>query len=256
MKYAQDGYNGIMTKETIASMIDDTLLAPEAKEKQILKVCSEAKKYHFASVCVNPIYVKTVASSLEDSGVKTCTVIGFPLGAVPSEDKADETVRAVADGADETDMVINIGAALEGRFDTVQADIEAVVKAAREAGRKAGRTIVVKVILETCFLDDKTIVACCKCAMNAGADFVKTSTGFANPKGADGEPLPNGASVHHVALMRKTVGDKMGVKASGGIRSARTAMEMIEAGANRIGTSSGGKIIDTFDENGAFTSAV
>ena len=238
-----------MEKKTIASMIDHTLLAPEAGMKKITTLCSEAVKYKFASVCINPVYVKKAAELLAGSGVHVCTVIGFPLGAVPPEDKADETARAVRNGADEADMVIDIGAALDGRFDDVQADIAAVVKAAEEEGKKAGRRVIVKVILETCFLDDKTIVTCCKCAMNAGADFVKTSTGFASPKGIDGEPLPNGASVHHVALMRETVGKDMGVKASGGIRSARTAINMLEAGANRIGTSGGVNIIETWDES-------
>lgn len=238
-----------MKKEIVASMIDHTLLAPEAGMKKIETLCAEAKKYKFASVCINPVYVKTAAAVLAGSGVHVCTVIGFPLGAVPSEDKADETVHAVRNGADEVDMVIDIGAALDGRVNDVETDIAAVVRAARAEGAKAGKSIIVKVILETCFLDDKTVAACCKCAVSAGADFVKTSTGFAAPKGIDGEPLPNGASVHHVALMRKTVGKDMGVKASGGIRSAETAVNMFEAGANRIGTSSGVKIVETWDEN-------
>jgi deoxyribose-phosphate aldolase len=238
-----------MEKKTVASMIDHTLLSPEAGLKKIMTLCSEAAKYNFASVCINPLYVKTAAEQLAGSTVHVCTVIGFPLGAVPSEDKAGETTRAVKNGADEVDMVIDIGAALDGRFDAVQSDIASVVKAAREAGNAAERSVIVKVILETCFLSDKSIVTCCTCAMDAGADFVKTSTGFATPKGIDGETLPNGASVHHVALMRKTVGSSMGVKASGGIRSARTTISMLEAGANRIGTSGGVNIIETWDES-------
>jgi deoxyribose-phosphate aldolase len=238
-----------MEKKTLASMIDHTLLAPEAGMKKVVTLCGEAKKYKFASVCINPVHVRTAAAELAGSGVHVCTVIGFPLGAVPSDDKAGETVNAVMNGADEVDMVIDIGAALDHRFDTVQADIAAVVKAARGTGTKTGKSIIVKVILETCFLDDKTVVSCCECAVNAGADFVKTSTGFASPKSINGEPLPNGASIHHIALMRRTVGRDVGVKASGGIRSAETTVNMLEAGANRIGTSSGVKIIETWDES-------
>jgi deoxyribose-phosphate aldolase len=238
-----------MKKEVIASMIDHTLLAPEAGIKKIKVLCAEAAKYKFASVCINPVYVGTAAVELASSGVHVCTVIGFPLGALPSEDKADETVHAVRNGADEVDMVIDIGAALEGRLEVVRANITAVVNAARIEGLKTGKTVIVKVILETCFLDDDTVAACCRCAQSAGADFVKTSTGFASPKGVGGEPLPNGAGIHHVALMRRIVGKNMGVKASGGIRSADTVISMLEAGANRIGTSSGVKIIESWDEN-------
>lgn len=230
-------------------MIDHTLLAPEAGMEKIKTLCAEARKYKFASVCINPVYVAAAAGELAGSGVHVCTVIGFPLGAVTTDDKTDETVHAVRNGADEVDMVINIGAALDGRFDDVGADIAAVVNAARSEGKKSGKSIIVKVILETCFLDDKTVTACCNCAVKAGADFVKTSTGFASPKGIDGESLPNGASIHHVSLMRRAVGKNMGVKASGGIRSAETTVNMFEAGANRIGTSSGVKIIETWDEN-------
>ncbi|MBQ9495154.1 MAG: deoxyribose-phosphate aldolase [Treponema sp.] len=238
-----------MKKEIIASMIDHTLLAPEAGVKKIQLLCADAKKYHFASVCINPVYVKTAATELAGSGVRVCTVVGFPLGAVLSEDKAKETEHAIADGADEIDMVINIGAACDSRFDVVEEDIAAVVKAARCAGEKEGKSIVVKVILETCFLDDEVVAACCMCAQKAGADFVKTSTGFAMPKDADGKLLPNGATVHHVALMRKTVGTALGVKASGGIRSVSDAVHMLEAGANRLGTSSGVKIVEAWDES-------
>jgi len=230
-------------------MIDHTLLAPEAGLAKIKTLCAEAKKYHFASVCINPLHVQAGAAELSGSGVHVCTVIGFPLGAVPSGDKADETARAVRNGADEVDMVIDIGAALDGRYDAVESDIAAVVNAARAGGIAAGKAVIVKVILETCFLDDKTVAVCCLAARKAGADFVKTSTGFAAPKGIDGQPLPNGASIHHIELMRRTVGPDMGVKASGGIRSAETTLHMLEAGANRIGTSSGVKIIDTWDES-------
>jgi deoxyribose-phosphate aldolase len=237
-----------MNRKEIASYIDHTLLAADAGVNQINKLCNEARTYNFASVCVNPVYVSVAASELKDSGVKVCTVIGFPLGANTSKVKAFEAKDAVQNGADEVDMVINIGAAKDGQFTIVGSDIAAVVKASKREGRKLGKDIVVKVILETCLLDDETIKNCCLCAKKAKADFVKTSTGFATPKGSDGQLLPNGASEHHVKIMRETVGEKMGVKASGGIRSAKTAIAMIEAGANRIGTSSGVKIIEALGE--------
>ena len=240
-----------MKKETVASMIDHTLLAPEAGTEKIRELCSDAKKYRFASVCVNPVHVRQAASELADSNVRVCTVIGFPLGANASAVKAFEADHAIKDGADEVDMVIDIGAAKDGRFGDVEADIKAVTDSARDAAKKAGKSVVVKVILETCFLSDEEIASCCTCAVKAGADFVKTSTGFANPKGDDGKPLPNGATVHHVELMRKTVGSALGVKASGGIRSAETALAMLSAGANRIGTSSGVKIVEDWDESAA-----
>ena len=237
-----------MNRKEIASYIDHTLLAADAGVNQINKLCNEARTYNFASVCVNPVYVPVAASELKDSGVKVCTVIGFPLGANTSKVKAFEAKDAVQNGADEVDMVINIGAAKNGQFTLVGSDIAAVVRASKREGRKLGKDIIVKVILETCLLDDETIRNCCLCAKKAKADFVKTSTGFATPKGSDGQLLPNGASEHHVKIMRETVGEKMGVKASGGIRSAKTAIAMIEAGANRIGTSSGAKIIEAFGD--------
>lgn len=238
-----------MTKSQIASYIDHTILSPEAGVNEILRVCSEAKKYQFASVCINPLYVAMVHNELKDSGVKTCTVVGFPLGATPSKIKALEAVQAIEDGADEIDMVINIGYAKAGMLTNVSSDISTVVAACKKKGDETGRKIIVKVILETCFLDDDTIVNCCLCAKKAGADFVKTSTGFATIKNLDGTLLPNGASEHHVRLMRKTVGNDMGVKASGGIRSDKMAVSMIEAGASRIGTSSGVKIVENWDES-------
>lgn len=238
-----------MTKKEIASYIDHTLLAPQAEIKQIVMLCQEAKRYSFASVCVNPIYVSSAKNELEGSGVKVCTVVGFPLGATTTKDKINEALNAIENGADEIDMVINIGAAKDCRFSEVGTDILEVVSACKEAGKKAGRNIVVKTIIETCLLDDTAIVNCCLLAKKAGADFVKTSTGFANPKGIDGVPLPNGASEHHVKLMRETVGPDMGVKASGGIRSVRTAITMLEAGASRIGTSSGVNILENWDES-------
>ena len=235
-----------MTKEEVAGMIDHTILAPNIKTAQVEKLCKEADENHFASVCVNPSFVKISAELLKNSSVKVCTVIGFPLGAVTTEDKAQETTVAVANGADEVDMVIEISKALEGNFSYIEKDIEGVVKAAREAGTKVSRKITVKVILETCYLDNETIRQCCIASKNAGADFVKTSTGFGTPKAADGTSLPNGATVDHIRLMRETVGPDMGVKASGGVRTAEQAKAMIEAGANRIGTSSGIKIMETW----------
>lgn len=238
-----------MTKEEIAAYIDHTLLAPQAGIREIILLCQEAKRYHFASVCVNPVYVSAAYDELQDSGVKVCTVVGFPLGATTTKDKINEAKNAISNGAEEIDMVINIGAARDGRFSEVGTDIMSVVKACKEAGKKVGKEIIVKIILETCLLDDNAIINCCLCAKKAGADFVKTSTGFASPKGIDGMPLPNGASESHVKLMRETVGDGMGVKASGGIRSARTLISMLEAGANRIGTSSGANIVENWDES-------
>ncbi len=238
-----------MTKEELAKYIDHTLLAPQAGIRDIVQLCQEAKRYNFASVCVNPVYVSSAADELEGSDVKVCTVVGFPLGATTTKAKVSESVEAIENGADEIDMVINIGAAKDGRFTEVGTDIQGVVDACKEAGKKLGKNIVVKTILETCLLDDNAIVNCCLYAKKAGADFVKTSTGFANPKGIDGMPLPNGASESHVKLMRETVGDDMGVKASGGIRSARTLITMLEAGASRIGTSSGATIIENWNEN-------
>ena len=238
-----------MTKKEIASYIDHTALSAECGVKQIGILCSEALKYGFASVCVNPVNVAFASSELAGSDVKVCTVIGFPLGAATSAAKAFETEDAIFNGADEIDMVINIGAAKDGRYSIVSSDIATVVETARNAGEKVNKKIIVKVILETCLLDERTIKSCCLCAKKAGADFVKTSTGFATPKGYDGRLLPNGASESHVKLMREVVGPDMGVKASGGIRSAAMAALMLKAGANRIGTSSGVNIVEAWNES-------
>ena len=242
-------YYYFMTKQEIASFIDHTLLAPDAGVKEISQLCYEAQTYHFASVCINPCYTAYAATALAGTGVKVCTVIGFPLGAVTSHSKALEARDAIKNGADEIDMVINIGAAIDGRFSVVGSDIATVVKGARKEAERKGKNVVVKVIMEPCLLDNETLKLCCLCAKRAGADFVKTSTGFASPKGLEGQQLPNGASEFHVKLMRETVGPEMGVKASGGIRNARTAIAMIEAGANRIGTSSGVRIVEGWDES-------
>lgn len=236
-----------MTQKEIAAMIDHTLLNAYATKKEIKKLCTEAKKYKFASVCVNPIYVEYAKSLLAETSVKVCTVIGFPLGAEVPAVKEYAAKLAVTQGADEVDMVIDIGSAKDNHFDLVEADIKGVVTASKKAGKKAKKDVVVKVIIETCYLTDDECVKACKAAVKAGADFVKTSTGFGTPKAADGQALPNGASVHHVELMKKTVGDAAKVKASGGIRSARTAAEMVKAGADRLGTSSGLTIVESWD---------
>lgn len=214
-----------MDKKTIASMIDHTLLKPEATSAQIEKLCAEAAEYHFASVCVNPVYIPLAARLLKGTGVKVCCVVGFPLGAIAPEQKAAEAASCAAMGAEELDMVIHVGAAKAGDWALVQRDIEGVVKAV------AGHTV--KVIIETCLLTDEEKVKACEAAKAAGAHFVKTSTGFST----------GGATTHDIALMRKTVGPEMGVKASGGIRDYETAMAMIEAGANRIGASAGIAIV-------------
>lgn len=238
-----------MNKEKLASFIDHTLLAPNASSKAVEELCGEAMKYHFASVCVNPCFVKFCKNIVKDCGVKVCTVIGFPLGATTSEDKKKECENAIQNGADEVDMVINISAAMDGNFEYVENDIRAVVSSAKEAGEKVDRKITVKVILETCFLSDEQIVECSKRAVKAGANFVKTSTGFANAKDKNGNALFNGATVHHVKLMSKAVGSNCEVKASGGIRTKEAAAEMIKAGASRLGTSSGVKIYAEWDES-------
>lgn len=225
------------------------MLAQTAGIKEITKLCSEAKNFKFMSVCVNPVYVPFCSKELEGSGVKVCTVVGFPLGATATQDKVNEALNAINNGADEIDMVINSGSAQDSAFNTIELDIADVAKACHEAGEKLGKKIIVKVILETCFLTNQSLVTCCQCAVRAGADFVKTSTGFATPKDSNGNQLSNGASVHHVEIMRKTVGKDFGVKASGGIRSAKTALEMLTAGANRLGTSSGVQIIKNWDES-------
>lgn len=215
-----------ITGRMIADMIDHTLLKADAAKEQILKICEEAREYKFASVCVNPTWVSTAAEALRGSSVNVCTVIGFPLGATTSFAKAAETRDAVANGADEVDMVINVGY-LKGHMDKeVLEDVRAVVKA---AGGK-----LVKVIIEAAMLTDEEVVRACKLSVEGGADFVKTSTGFG----------PGGATVHHVALMRETVGKDIGVKASGGIRDFAFAKDLVKAGANRIGASASIKIMN------------
>lgn len=212
----------------LAGMIDHTLLKPEATAPEIAKICEEALKYGFASVCVNSYWVPKVAAALRGSKVKVCTVIGFPLGATSTESKRAETEAALQAGAQEIDMVLNVGALRSGDHEAVKRDIAAVVEAAHSRGA------IVKVILETALLDDPQKTTACRLAKEARADFVKTSTGFAK----------GGATVADIRLMRQTVGPEMGVKASGGIRSLEDLKSMAAAGATRIGASASVKIVE------------
>ncbi|MBZ4662336.1 MAG: deoC [Caloramator sp.] len=225
----------MITKEYVASIIDHTILKAETTPEDVKKVCSEAKENNFASVCINPCYVKLAADELKGSNVKVCTVIGFPLGANSSDVKAFETKKAIEDGAQEVDMVINIGMLKAKEYEYVKKDIEAVVNAAK------GKALV-KVIIETCLLTDEEKEIACKLSVEAGADFVKTSTGFSKW----------GAKEEDVRLMRRVVGSEKGVKASGGVHSFEDAVRMIEAGANRIGASSSLKIIGKSSEEKAY----
>ncbi len=222
---------GIVLGETAtahdwASLIDHTLLKPEASEKDIRKLCEEAAEFGFASVCVNPAWVKKAAEFLQGTNIPVCTVIGFPLGATLSDVKAYEARRAIFNGAREVDMVINVGALKSGDDCAVEDDIRAVTEAAHE------NNVLCKVIIETALLTDEEKVRACLASKNAGADFVKTSTGFSK----------GGATVEDVNLMRRTVGKSLGVKASGGVKGIDDARKMFEAGATRIGASVGVKI--------------
>lgn len=215
----------------IAKYIDHTLLKGDATQEMIEKLCQEAIDYDFMSVCVNPVWVKYASKLLDGTDVKVCTVIGFPLGANATETKVFETKQAIADGAHEIDMVMNIGAAKSGDWDRVKHDIQAVVEVTE-------RPAILKVILETSLLTTDEIVHASKISKEAGADYVKTSTGFS----------PAGATVENVKLMRETVGNNMGVKASGGISSYEDAQAMIEAGASRLGASKGIQIVSQANE--------
>lgn len=210
-----------------SKVFDHTLLKADATREQIEKVCEEARRYGFASVCVNGFYTALAAEKLKGSGVKTCTVVGFPLGQMSTRAKCSEAAFAVEDGAQEIDMVINIGALKEHDDDTVLADIAAVKKACTA-------DVVLKVIIETCLLTEEEKVRACRLAVKAGADFVKTSTGFST----------GGATPEDVALMRRTVGEHIGVKASGGIRDTACAQAMLDAGASRLGTSATVSIVE------------
>lgn len=206
--------------------IDHTLLKPEADYDQIAKLCEEAAQYHFASVCINPVYVPLASRLLRGAGVAVCTVVGFPLGATPTEVKVFEARQAVARGANEVDMVIHVGALKSGDFDAVERDV-------REVALACGSEALLKVIIEAALLTDEEKVQACTLCKVAGADFVKTSTGFG----------PGGATLHDVALMRRTVGDDLGVKAAGGIRDREMAENMLRAGADRIGASASIQIV-------------
>ncbi len=223
---AQSAGGGDLSPGSLAKYIDHTILKANASIEDVKKVCDEAKKYHFASVCVNPSYIKFVAGQLEGSGVAPCCVIGFPLGACTPEAKAYEASDAASNGAKEVDMVINIGAIKSKDWMLVKRDVESVVNAVK------GRAIL-KVIIETCLLTDEEKVKACAISKMVGADFVKTSTGFST----------GGATVEDVRLMRETVGPDIGVKASGGVKTYQDAVNMIRAGANRLGTSSGAAIV-------------
>ncbi|KPV63194.1 MAG: Deoxyribose-phosphate aldolase [Candidatus Bathyarchaeota archaeon BA2] len=221
-----------MDRKQLAKMIDYTLLKPDATEDDIIKVCKEATKYNFASVCINPVYVSLATKLLKGTGVKVCTVVGFPLGANAPEIKAFEAKNAIEKGAQEIDMVMNIGALKSGNYELVKKDMTAVIEVAKE------RNVVTKVILECGFLTDEEKVTVCKLAKEAGADFVKTSTGFG----------PSGATIHDVKILKKVVGGNIGVKAAGGIRSYKDALMMIKAGADRIGASAGVEIVKELKE--------
>ena len=218
----------------INKFIDHTVLSQDADEKKIDKLIAEAKEQDFASVCVNSCWTKKCAEALKDSDVNVCVVVGFPLGAMDTKSKAFETKTAIENGADEIDMVINVGWLKSGRYSDVENDIREVKKA---CGDKH-----LKVIIECCLLTDEEKVKACELSERAGADFVKTSTGFSK----------SGATVEDVALMRKTVGDRLGVKAAGGIRDGKTAVAMIKAGASRLGCSAGIKIIEETDPNAEY----
>lgn len=219
----------------LAKYIDHTILKADATEEQVKQLCAEAREYNFASICVNTGYTSLVAEELKGTDVKTCVVVGFPLGATTKETKAFETKQAIELGADEVDMVINVGYLKSGKFDEVKEDIKAVVDAA------AGKAIV-KVIIEACLLTDEEKVKVCEMSKEVGADFVKTSTGFST----------GGATAEDIALMRKTVGPDMGVKASGGVRSKEDAEKMIEAGASRIGASASIAIVKGEESNSTY----
>ncbi|MDQ0205531.1 deoxyribose-phosphate aldolase [Alkalicoccobacillus murimartini] len=217
-----------MTEQSLANMIDHTALKPDTTEEQIRTLCEEALTHTFASVCVNPTWVPLASTLLKESDeVKVCTVIGFPLGASQTATKAFETTQAIKDGATEVDMVINVAALKAGHHKELEEDIQAVVHAAK------GQALV-KVIIETCLLTDEEKRTACEISVKAGADYVKTSTGFST----------GGATVADIKLMRETVGPKIGVKASGGVRSLEDAEQMIQAGATRIGASSGVAIMN------------
>lgn len=219
---------GVMpTDGTVAHMIDHTLLKPDATQDEVAQLCYEARKHKFASVCVNPSYVKLCSELLEGSGVEVCVVVGFPLGATPTDGKVFETQQAIREGASEVDMVINVGALKSRDYESVERDIASIANACH------ADNAILKVIIEAALLTDEEKVVACQLSKVAGADFVKTSTGFG----------PGGATIEDVALMRRVVGPTMGVKAAGGIRTFEDAQKMIAAGASRLGASASVRII-------------
>ncbi|CAA7600851.1 deoxyribose-phosphate aldolase [Acididesulfobacillus acetoxydans] len=218
-----------MEKEKIARMMDHTLLKPNALDQQIEVLCAQAKEYHFASVCINPTFIKMARKLLSGTDIKVCVVIGFPLGANTTPTKIFEAKDALASGADELDYVVNISDVLNGRFEEVQAEMSQFAQLKEENSK-----CLIKIILETCYLNEDQITKLCVMAKSAGLDFVKTSTGFGS----------GGATMEHVALMRHAVGQALGVKASGGIRTYEDAAKMVEAGASRIGASASVAIVD------------
>lgn len=233
-KTSVEGQRAMLKSEEIAKYIDHTLLASNATEDKIIQLCEEAKEHSFASVCVNSCWTKVCSDVLKESDVKVCTVVGFPLGSMKGVSKAYEASVAISDGADEIDMVINVGFLKDGKLDEVEQDIMLV--------REACKDTVLKVIIETCLLSDEEKEIACRLAVNAKADFVKTSTGFST----------GGATEADVALMKSVVKDALGVKASGGVRSYETAVAMISSGATRLGTSSGIAIVQGASSHGAY----
>ncbi len=230
-----EGQKKILDAKDLAGMIEHTLLKPETTEKQIAQICQEAREYEFAAVCINPCYVSIAQDYLAQSTVSVCTVIGFPLGAGTFAAKLTETQQALRNGADELDMVLNIGWLKSGFYDKVEAEIREIVQQAKGGGTFAR----VKVILETCLLTAEEKKTACQLAQRAGADFVKTSTGY----GA------HGATVEDVVLMRQVVGSDMGIKAAGGIKTLSQALAFIQAGANRIGASAGKTIMQQWESS-------
>lgn len=227
-----------MNKKEIVSYIDQTLLSPTATEKDLIEFINKSKDFGFASVCINPVFIKKAKELLAGTSTKVCTVIDFPLGAGGLETKQTQADIAIDAGADELDFVVNLNLVKAHKWKELSAELTFIAKSVKEAAmfRETPGAVLTKLILETCCLTDEEIVESCKCAKEAGFDFVKTSTGFYSAK-------PNGATVHAVELMRKTVGTEMGVKASGGIHTYEEAMAMINAGATRIGASAGIEIV-------------
>lgn len=230
-----------MTKNELAAYIDQTLLAPDATREQVKAFCETARKYCFKSVCINPVFIPLAKEILAGSDTKVCTVIDFPLGAGGLEVKTSQADIAISNGADETDFVVDLSLVKAHLWEELKDSLVFITRSVKEAApfsQGSQKKIITKLILETCLLTDDEIVNACRCAKEGGFDFVKTSTGFYQKQ-------PNGATLHAVQLMKETVGNEMQVKASGGIRTLEQALSFIEAGASRIGTSSGVKIIDS-----------